>query len=576
MTRRLFGGLALLGALLGTGLLLAGPASAHATVVASDPGDGTRLKSAPKSVTITFDESVGLGNVGYLHVTDQSGRRVDAGAAFHPGGNGSKVTDTLTSGLGDGTYTASFRVVSADSHPLAGTIRFVVGNGALARGSVSSVTGNHATSQTFDYARWVSYAGLAVLGGLWLILTVWPAGRDDRRAGRLVWTGWGLATLGAALELLLQGPYSSGAGPGQLLTPSLIDDTLHSNYGQVHCIRLVLLGALAVLLARALQADARASRAEAAVAGALGVGIVWTFSGAGHSGTTSPAWLSVVLDMSHLTAMATWLGGLLVLVAAVLPRREPAELRAVLPVFSTAAFVSMVVLAGSGTYAAWRGIGTVHAIFTTTYGLLVVGKIVLFLGLITLGNWSRLLVRNRMRPTLAYAITDATLAAAGPDSDPDDDETDEETDDDPVATERLRRSVLVETAVALLVLALTAVLVAQPRGKEALAAQYREPVSATAPLGSGRSVTITSDPGTHGTVNLTLELSPGTEPTKITATATQAAAQVGPIPVRLTRAGKGVYDGSVSLPVAGSWEIDLVVTTSQFDATSTDAILRLH
>jgi copper transport protein len=270
------------------------------------------------------------------------------------------------------------------------------------------------------------------------------------------------------------------------------------------------------------------------------------------------------------------LGGLLVLVAAVLPRREPAELRAVLPVFSTAAFVSMVVLAGSGTYAAWRGIGTVHAIFTTTYGLLVVGKIVLFLGLITLGNWSRLLVRNRMRPTLAYAITDATLAAAGPDSDPDDDETDEETDDDPVATERLRRSVLVETAVALLVLALTAVLVAQPRGKEALAAQYREPVSATAPLGSGRSVTITSDPGTHGTVNLTLELSPGTEPTKITATATQAAAQVGPIPVRLTRAGKGVYDGSVSLPVAGSWEIDLVVTTSQFDATSTDAILRLH
>jgi copper transport protein len=236
----------------------------------------------------------------------------------------------------------------------------------------------------------------------------------------------------------------------------------------------------------------------------------------------------------------------------------------------------MVVLAGSGTYAAWRGIGTVHAIFTTTYGLLVVGKIVLFLGLITLGNWSRLLVRNRMRPTLAYAITDAALAAAGPESDPGDDQTDDETDDDPVATERLRRSVLVETAVALLVLALTAVLVAQPRGKEALAAQYREPVSATAPLGSGRSVTITSDPGTHGTVNLTLELSPGTEPTKITATATQAAAQVGPIPVRLTRAGKGVYDGSVSLPVAGSWEIDLVVTTSQFDATTTDAILRLH
>jgi copper transport protein len=186
--------------LFGGALLFAGSASAHASVVTSDPRDGARLKTVPAVVTITFDEDVTLGNIGYLHVTDQSGKRVDAGAAYHPNGDGTKVADKLTRGLGDGSYTESFRIISADSHPVAGTIEFVVGNGALVRGGgVISSTTNHGTSVAFDVSRWISYGGLAVLGGLWLLLTIWPEGRDDRRARRVVWTGWGAATLGGAL-----------------------------------------------------------------------------------------------------------------------------------------------------------------------------------------------------------------------------------------------------------------------------------------------------------------------------------------------------------------------------------------
>jgi copper transport protein len=118
--------------------------------------------------------------------------------------------------------------------------------------------------------------------------------------------------------------------------------------------------------------------------------------------------------------------------------------------------------------------------------------------------------------------------------------------------------------------------VAEPRGKEALAASYRKPVSATAALGGGRTATVTADPGVHGPVNLTVELSKGATPTSITATATENSAQIGPLPIKLTRETSGVYDGSTTLPVAGTWEIDLVVTTSQFDATTTDVAVRLH
>src|SRR6201999_1169053 len=106
-------------------------------------------------VTITFDESVGLSGVGYLKVVNEQGTSVSIGSGSHPNGDGTKVTTTLRTGLGDGTYIASYRVISADSHPVGGTIRFVVGNGALAPIPAQKSVVNRSTSVVFDVARWV-------------------------------------------------------------------------------------------------------------------------------------------------------------------------------------------------------------------------------------------------------------------------------------------------------------------------------------------------------------------------------------------------------------------------------------
>jgi copper transport protein len=575
MRRRLAVLLVLLGAILGIGVALAGGASAHASVVASDPSDGSRLKSAPSVVTITFDESVGVGGTGYLHVIDEHGNRVDSGNAFHPGGAGAKVADRLKSGLGDGTYTGSYRVLSADSHPVAGTMRFVVGNGVLRAAAVDTSAVNSRTSTLFDIARWISFAGLALLGGAWLLLSVWPQGRDDRRARRIVWTGWGATSFGAVAELLLQGPYAAGTVP-DLGRWSLLDGTLHSDFGQFHCARLVLLGALGLVLGSALQADRRNTRFEG-FAAPLAVSIALTFSATGHAQTTNPRLVSVAADLLHILAMAAWVGGLVMLVAAVLPRREPAELRAVLPVFSRVAFGAVLVLATTGTYAAWRGIGTVHAVFTTTYGLLVVTKVTLLLAVVVLGNFARRLIRDRYGAVpVAYAMTDAALeeALSGDESDP--------RDEPPGAGglsatdgERLRRSVLVEIVLALCILLATAVLVAEPRGKEAIATRELRPVSASAPLGGGRTVTVTITPGRHGSVAAEVSLSQGAVPKKIVVTATLPAKQLGPIPVTLAADGANVYAASgINLPVAGDWVINFVVTTSEFDAAT--AQVRVH
>jgi copper transport protein len=557
--------LLMLAVLFGGALLVAAPASGHATVTSSNPSDGERLQRMPVTVMITFDEQVGLGSLGYLHVTDEQGKRVEAGGAYHPAGNARAIEVALQRHLPGGTYIESYRVISADSHPIAGVVRFVVGNGPLLTDLVPGGSGtvNHLTSVALDASRWISWSGLALFGGSWLLLTVWPAGRDDRRAQRIVWTGWVGAVVGAVLEVLVQGPYTAGAGLAKIGNWSILDNTLHSKYGEWHSARLLILGVLALLLARTLQPH-RDRYLEAATP--LALALAFTYAATGHAQTTNPTWLSLLADTLHLAAMATWVGGLVILLAAVLPRRDPDELDAVLPVFSRTAFGAVAVLAVTGTYAAWRGVGSWRAFFHTEYGLLVLAKVVLFVGVLALGNLSRRVVQGRM--VVAFAMSDEVAEA--------------EAEAEPAApafdarTERLRRSVLVEVAVAVLVLAATAVLVGQPRGAEALAAQDRAAVTRSAALGGGRSVSVTVEPGVHGPIDIEVTLSGGAAKS-VTATASEPDRQLGPIPLGLTHATGGVYSAqNVVFPVAGDWVINLLVTSSTFDAVTADVPITLH
>ena len=120
--RRVCRGLAALaGLLIGFFAVLAGPASpasAHAALANSDPANGTIVPDAPNKITLNFTESVQLLN-GKIQVLAPDGSRADQG---EPVAEGSSVTIPLRSGGGRGTYLVSYRVVSADSHPVAGSL----------------------------------------------------------------------------------------------------------------------------------------------------------------------------------------------------------------------------------------------------------------------------------------------------------------------------------------------------------------------------------------------------------------------------------------------------------------------
>ena len=113
------------------GVVLAGPASAHAVLVSTTPGESARLDTAPAEVTLRFSEGVTLG-AGYARVLTSDGTRVDTDEAS---ADGDTLTIPLDPELADGGYLVTYRIVSADSHPVQGAWSFVVGDGELVAAS---------------------------------------------------------------------------------------------------------------------------------------------------------------------------------------------------------------------------------------------------------------------------------------------------------------------------------------------------------------------------------------------------------------------------------------------------------
>lgn len=146
-----------------TGLALlggAGPAAAHNTLVSSDPADGASLASGPQRVTLVFDQPVNSG-FNTVTVTGPGDTRWTAGQVVT--NDNTVTTDMLPLGPA-GEYTIGYRVVSADGHPVTGTLRFQL---TQAGGGTPATAGQPAaTEQQADGAPawpWV-LAALALLG----------------------------------------------------------------------------------------------------------------------------------------------------------------------------------------------------------------------------------------------------------------------------------------------------------------------------------------------------------------------------------------------------------------------------
>ena len=351
--------------------------SAHALPQSAMPPEGAEVQIAPAFVEITFGETPDP-RLSSITVVNGSGSNVDAGPTIALPGHPLDLEVPLQH-VATGVYTVTWKTVSeVDGHLATGAYAFGVG--------VSATSANaHATKAVVSpppsilavVSRWLFFIGS--MGVVGVASTCLLALRDvPRFATRGLIALWFVASLGVA-GVVESERQAAGVGWAALFSTSL---------GTVVIERIAALLLVAVGVGILLALPAALRRAGIGVAGLGAAASMWVDVAASHAGAQAPVLANLIAQWAHIVASGVWIGGLLALIAAV--RGQPSELTArAVRRFSTTAGIAIVVVALTGTLRAVIEIGSVGNLFGTAFGVLVLVKVGLFVGLASLGAINR-------------------------------------------------------------------------------------------------------------------------------------------------------------------------------------------
>ena len=305
----------------------------------------------------------------------------------------------------DGAYVVTWRVISADSHPVQGSFTFQVGTSAnatapavqaLAGNLLSKSGGSRTVGVIYGVARWLVFAALALLiGSVAFVVLIWRDGARARRVRMLVWTSWSTLLVATIASFLLEGPYGAGLGLSAAWKPSLISDVLDTHFGHVLVVRLVLLAVAFPLLRQLFRIPAddttpagRSTWWQASAAG-VAAGVILTVSLAGHADVGAFVPIAVVADALHLSAMSLWVGDSSSSRSRLWRCATSTSLTVIVPRFSQLALGCVCALIVTGAYQTWRQVGGLEAFKRTDFGQLLTVKLAIFLLLLIVATRSR-------------------------------------------------------------------------------------------------------------------------------------------------------------------------------------------
>jgi copper transport protein len=545
-------------------MLLSAPgASAHAIVESTEPRIDQVVETSPERIVMNFNEPVELA-FGAIRVYDTNGDRVDDGEADHVGDDLQAVTVPLEGDLPNGTYTVTWRVVSADGHPIAEAFVFHVGAPGSRPGGIADdiLRGQSGAGPVegaiYGVARWLNFSGMVLLAGaLFFRLAIWRTTEDEEgesrfeaRWRRIVVWAWVAVVVATVASFVLQGAVAGDLSMMDAARPSVLSEVFETRFGQVSLMKLVALAFLGVLWRFTSRPWAMP------VALLLLVPVLGSPGLSGHAGTTSPVALNVSADVLHLIAVSAWIGGLVVLLVAAFPAARMAGATAMAPVvarFSKMAMIAVAVILVTGTYASWVQVQALRALTGATYGVVLLSKIAVFIPIVLLGAFNQRVMKPRIE-----------RAADG--------------DGGGAALTTFRRLLLGEVGLAAVALALTAMLVNLPPAK--VEAGVEGPFITDVRLGDD-NLNVLIDPNEvgpnemHFTVS---EASGAPAPVKeMRIHFTMPDEDIGPLVAKGKRLAPGHYvlQGN-QLSVAGEWHIEVIARTSKFDEERTTVVVRVN
>jgi copper transport protein len=502
--------------------LLAAPAVfAHATLVSAQPSDGSVVATAPRELRLTFNEPVSPLRLDLIDPTGELRALDDFALADHT------LTVTVPADLADGTHLLAWRVVSADGHPVGGSLVFSVGAPSAVAPTLPDVADGPVAAGVV-LSRIGLYVGLVFgIGGAVAVSWLMPTSRSGKR-----FAGASLAVGLAATMLSIgyQGLDALGASHARLADPLIWSGGLSTSYGPT-----AIMTAIALLIAIfALLANHSAVSRDLSVVAILAGPGALTLSG--HASAADPQWLTKPAVFAHAAMAALWVGALGPIGIAL--HRQAPDARRGLLIFSRFIPLALIVLVAAGIALSVIQVQTPPAIFDTAYGRLLALK----LGLLTLV--AIVAIFNRWRLTAPSLQGD---------------------------DRRARQLVLAIGVETLLMLAVVCVaagwrLTPPPR---IIAMEAAQP--AYLHIHTGQAMAdVTISPGRSGHADISAIIMTGEwgplDARELTFVLSNEAAGIEPIRRAANQPGDGTWRASeVFLPLGGTWTIRLEILVSDFE-----------
>lgn len=450
---------------------------AHGRLKASIPEAGAHLSETPQQLRLEFSETPELAFTS-VRLVARDGHDVALATLVYAPDSHRAVVAVVRGGVAPGAYTVVWQMAGDDGHVMRGQFEFVVAPGAMSAAMEDSMVGgaHHdpasmpegngfgSESPLYVLLRWVQYGAILLLIGAlsfkYLVLgflrrdplsegeAAEPAFASDAEgsAERIAYVAVGV--LGATLLLRLAAQSYAMHGASDFfnggLNATMIEKTMWG-WGWLMQLVGVIVAGIGFQRARASRLDGRKANSvrgknsvwwTVAAIGALVAAFSPAFSGHAASAPRFRA-LAVLADGIHVLGASSWLGTLAIVLFAGLPaiRRQAAAVRGPLTrslvnAFSPVALASAGVATTTGLFAAWIHVGAIPNLWGTRYGITLLIKLTVLGAVALTGFYNWRFVKPRLGTEEASA--------------------------------HLERSARIEVGVAIIVLLVTAVLVATP------------------------------------------------------------------------------------------------------------------
>ena len=400
---------------------------AHAFVEKSDPSPSQSLSTAPTRVDVYFSDPVDI-RYSQLKILDSDGKEIDSNDQHYINGDESTLSVSLPSGLKNGIYTVSTKVLDqTDGHVTENAFVFAVGE-VIPANLANPVTSSNYQEVSIPeaIARFPALLGqIIVTGAMSATLWLWnPISRISSLKNSVLQTRIKidhlmikLAVIGSVIILssgfamIIVQAFSINAG---------ILDALSTKYGNMLLLRMV---ASAYLLALSLATYYKLKKSpqilsRSKILTMLGASFVvlLTTSLISHGAATGKL-IPLLLDFFHNVFASLWIGGIIYIAFVVMPQIKEVANRKIglsiislfIPRFSMLVITILGAVVITGPFLLYVLEGNLGLTLASFYGKILIIKLLLACAMISLGAYDHMVIHKDAHSTISRSENRGTI-----------------------------------------------------------------------------------------------------------------------------------------------------------------------